>query len=210
MTGADRRVHTGAIEALRKVHDSGYRVILATGNVLPIAYAFQRMIGLDDPIIAENGGIVCYKQKVEYLNNLQDAQRAYDFLRKQMKIERLFTDRWRFTEIALEPNIDVDLARRLLRDHNVNVEDSGYAVHIEGRNYNKFTALKRACSLIGMDVKQFAAFGDGINDLQMLTGCGVGIAVGNAADEVKSAATHTTKGQFGEGLVEGLGWLGLL
>lgn len=210
MTGYDRRVQTSAIEAVRRVHDGGYRVILATGNVLPIAYAFYRMIGLDDAIIAENGGILCYNQKVEYLNNLQDAQRAYDFLRKQMKVERLFTDRWRFTEIALEPNVDIDLVRRFVKDFNVNVEDSEFAIHIGGRSYNKFTALKRACTLMNLDVKQLAAFGDGVNDIDMLTGCGIGVAVGNASDEVKKAATHSTEKEFGEGLVEGLKWLDLI
>ena len=210
MTGTDRRVHTGAIEAVRKVHDSGLRVILATGNVLPIAYSFQRMIGLDEPIVAENGGVLCFNQKVEYLNNLQDAQRAYDFLRKQTKVARLFTDRWRYTEIALEPNVDVDLVKRLLREYNVNVEDSGFAVHIEGKSYNKFTAVKRACSLIGLDVSRVAAIGDGQNDIEMLAGCGVGIAVGNASESVRNAAKHVTEGKFGDGLVEALGWLGFL
>ncbi len=210
LTGHDRRVSTGAIDALRKVHDNGYKVILATGNVLPIAYAFHKMIGLDDAIVAENGGILYYRQKVEYLNNLLDAQRAYDFLRKQMKVERLFTDRWRFTEIALEPGPDIDLVRRLLRDFEVNVEDSGFAIHIEGRSYNKFTALQRACGLMGIDVKELASFGDGANDIQMLAGCGAGIAVGNATEEAKGVATHTTEKKFGEGLVEGLEWLGIL
>lgn len=210
MTGYDRRVQTSALEAVRKVHDAGYMVILATGNVLPIAYAFYRMIGLDGPIVAENGGILYYNSKVEYLNNLQDAQRAYDFLRKQTKVERLFTDRWRFTEIALEPKVDVGLVRRLLKDFNVNVEDSGFAIHIEGRSYNKFSAVKRASSMIGVDVSRLAAIGDGLNDIEMLAGCGVGIAVGNAPEEVRKAASHTTAAQFGDGLLEALEWLGLI
>lgn len=210
ITGYDRRIQVSAIEALRKVRDAGYSVILATGNVLPIAYAFQRLIGLDGPIVAENGGILCHNEKVEYLNNLQDAQKAYDFLRRQTKVKRLFTDRWRLTEIALEPSVDVDLVKRLLKDFDVNVEDSVFAIHIEGKTYNKLTALKRACSLIGLDVKQLAAFGDGVNDIDMLTGCGLGIAVGNASEEVRKAAAYTTSGEFGEGLVEGLRWIGLL
>lgn len=210
LTGYDRRVQTSAIEAIRRVSDGGCQVILATGNVLPIALAFHRMIGLKGPIVAENGGIICYREKVEYLNNLQDAQRAYDFLRKQTKVERLFTDRWRFTEIALEPTVEVGLVKRLLKDFNVNVEDSGMAIHIQGRSYNKFTGLKRALSLVGLQPGDVAAFGDGSNDIEMLSGCGVGIAVANAGQEVKQAAGHVTQHEFGDGLVEGLHWLGLL
>ena len=36
------------------------------------------------------------------------------------------------------------------------------------------------------------AFGDGENDIQMLKFAGVGIAMGNADDEVKAAADYVT------------------
>ena len=210
LTSMDRRVNTRAIEALRKVSDSGMKVILATGNVLPIAYAFHRMIGLDGPIIAENGGLLYYKGKIEYLNNIQEAQRAYDFLCKQIRVERLFTDRWRVTEIALEPTVDPDLVRRLLKDFNVNVEFSGFAIHIESRNYTKLSALKKVCDSMGLKLEELAAFGDGMNDIEMLRGCGYGIAVGNAPEEVKKVAKYVTSRSHGDGFVEGLEHLGLI
>lgn len=210
LTSMDRRVNTRAIEALRSVYDKGYSVILATGNVLPIAYAFHRMIGLDGPIIAENGGIVYNRGKVEYLNSVQEVQKAYDFLCKHMKVERLFTDRWRVTEVALEPTVDPDAVRRLLKDFNVNVEFSGFAIHIQSKNYTKFTALKKVLGSMGLGVEELAAFGDGMNDIELLSGCGYGVVVGNAPDEVKRAAKYVASAPHGDGLVEGLKHLGLI
>ncbi|MBX8631584.1 MAG: phosphoglycolate phosphatase [Thermoplasmata archaeon YP2-bin.285] len=208
LTDRNRRLDFDAAAALRKVADSGIRVILATGNVLPIAYSFLKMIGLDGAIVAENGGILYYNQKVEYLNSVQEPQKAYDFLRKQMKVERLFTDRWRVTEIALEPNVDPDIVRRILKPFSVHVEYSGFAIHIESNNYLKFGAVRRAASVMGLDVEEMAAFGDGENDIEMLKGCRYGIAVGNAPDSVKEAADYSAEAEHGKGFVEGLRWLG--
>jgi phosphoglycolate phosphatase (TIGR01487 family) len=208
LTGGDRKLDFRAADALRKVHADGYRVILATGNVLPIAYSFLKMIGLDGPIIAENGGILYYNQKVEYLNSIKEPQKAYDFLRKQMKVERLFTDRWRVTEIALEPNADPDRIRHILKPFDVNVEFSGFAVHIQARNYGKFSALRKAAAMMGIEPKRLAAFGDGENDREMLQECGYGIAVGNAPQSVKDIASYVSDKGNGAGFVDGLRWLG--
>jgi phosphoglycolate phosphatase (TIGR01487 family) len=208
LTGNDRKLDFRAAEALRKVHSEGYRIIFATGNVLPIAYSFLKMIGLDGPIIAENGGILYYNQKVEYLNSIKEPQRAYDFLRKQMRVERLFTDRWRVTEIALEPGADPDRIRHILKSFDVNVEFSGFAIHIQGRNHSKFSALQKVAAQMGIDTKRLAAFGDGENDIEMLQGCGFGIAVGNAPPGVKETASYVSEKVNGAGFVDGLRWLG--
>ena len=36
------------------------------------------------------------------------------------------------------------------------------------------------------------AFGDGGNDIDMLKFCGIGVAMGNAGDDVKEAADYVT------------------
>ena len=54
---------------------------------------------------------------------------------------------------------------------------------------------------------QIAAIGDDRNDTAMIAGAGFGIAMGNAVDEVKSAADHTTESNDRDGVavaIEGL------
>ena len=53
---------------------------------------------------------------------------------------------------------------------------------------NKMNAVKTAAEYTGIELKAIAAFGDDFNDIDMLRGCGIGIAMGNAAKEVKEAA----------------------
>ena len=56
------------------------------------------------------------------------------------------------------------------------------------RKSNKLDAVTTLCSHLGLDISQVVAFGDDLNDISMLTGCGAGVAVGNALEPVKAAA----------------------
>ena len=60
---------------------------------------------------------------------------------------------------------------------------------LEATKGNALTAL---AALLGLDVSETMAFGDDFNDVSMLRAAGIGVAMGNAAPEVKEAADHVT------------------
>lgn len=64
--------------------------------------------------------------------------------------------------------------------------------------------------ILGVDKEDVYAFGDGLNDVEMLSYVGYGIAMGNAEDEVKAAASYVTKHVSEGGIYEGLKMVGLL
>ncbi len=205
-----RRVNLEAVEALRKVQDSGVPVMLASGNVLPIAYALSNYLGLTGPIIAENGGIVFHCGEVWTLGDQSKPMEAFEHLRTKMDAQRLFTDRWRETEIGLRREVDYDEVKRLLKGWDVEVETTGWAVHIMSKGMNKFVGVRKACELLGISVKDIAAIGDSDNDEMMIRECGWGIAVGNAFECTKEVASYVARSTDGAGVVEGLEWLRLL
>lgn len=45
---------------------------------------------------------------------------------------------------------------------------------------------------LGVDLKNVMAFGDGLNDIEMLATVGVGVAMGNAHQDLKKIASHIT------------------
>lgn len=57
----------------------------------------------------------------------------------------------------------------------------------------KGIGIKKILEHFGFDVSESMAFGDGGNDIDMLETVGVGIAMGNAFDEVKKIADYITK-----------------
>ncbi len=205
-----RRVNLRAVAALREVQDSGVPVMLASGNVLPIAYALSNYLGLTGPVVAENGGIVCYRQKVWVLADSSKPRAAYDHLSKEMESERLFTDRWRETEVGLRREVDLEEVRRRLRGWDVEVQTTGWAIHIMEKGMNKLVGVRKACETLGVSVDDVAAIGDSDNDEAMIRECGWGIAVGNAFEGTKRAASFVASRDDGEGVVEGLVWLRLV
>jgi len=213
ITDAKRRVSTSAIEALRKVEDSGIPVMLVSGNVLPIVKALQIFIGVTGPLIAENGGLVEYNGKVEKLADKEESIRALEHViskRPDLPIVKKFTDQWRQTEVAIEETVNVEILRNELVGYDVKVESTGFAIHIMSNKVGKFPALKVACGMLGISTDEVMAFGDSENDLDMISGCGLGVAVGNASEEIKKAAKYVCGKNHGDGVVEVLMEAGLI
>ena len=65
---------------------------------------------------------------------------------------------------------------------------------------NKAEGLKQAASRMGIDPSQIMAFGDGENDIGMLSLCGYGYAMGNALDSVKKVAYDVCESNQEEGV----------
>ncbi len=57
---------------------------------------------------------------------------------------------------------------------------------------SKATGIDRVIRHYGFDLSETMAFGDGGNDIEMLRHAGIGVAMGNASDEVKAAADIVT------------------
>jgi Cof subfamily protein (haloacid dehalogenase superfamily) len=67
---------------------------------------------------------------------------------------------------------------------------------------NKANALAIVAQNLGIGLSQSAAIGDGLNDLEMLQEVGLGIAMGNATETVKSAAKWVTGTNDEEGVAQ--------
>ena len=62
----------------------------------------------------------------------------------------------------------------------------------------------------GIGRSRSMAFGDGGNDVAMLSAAGVGIAMGNACDEALNAADYVTATVDDDGIARALEHLGIL
>lgn len=75
---------------------------------------------------------------------------------------------------------------------------------------DKATGMREFMSACGLRASEVAAFGDGGNDVAMLSAAGVGIAMGNACDEALNAADYVTATVDDDGIARALGHLGIL
>ncbi len=96
-----------------------------------------------------------------------------------------------------------DLKVDAVRSKPIYCEVNPYGVH-------KASAVERVARHFGLTLEDVIAFGDGENDLTMIREAGVGIAMGNAVDSVKSVAKLVTKSNDEDGIAVALKELKLL
>ncbi|MGY4689660.1 Cof-type HAD-IIB family hydrolase [Salibacterium sp. K-3] len=75
---------------------------------------------------------------------------------------------------------------------------------------SKAEGIQAAAAHLGFSMEDTAAFGDARNDMEMLREAGIGIAMGNALEEVKQAANMVTSPVYEDGVKQGLERIGLL
>ncbi len=78
------------------------------------------------------------------------------------------------------------------------------------KGYNKATGMQVMCENMEVDKNDTYAFGDSGNDMDMLSYAGVGIAMGNAAREVRELADYVTASIREHGVYLGLKEFGLI
>ncbi len=204
LTDRNKVMFTSAIEALRRVQERGVPVSIASGNVLPVAYGLSTYMGLQGPIVAENGGVVSYQERIYQLAEGLLPEKAYEHLRTKMPVERLFTDNWRRTEVALRRSADLEKVKETLKGWNVTIEATGFAIHIMDPGHGKVVGVRKLAEIMGISMDEVAAFGDSDNDVGMLTECGYSVAVGNASDVAKNAAKYVSSYHHADGVIDGL------
>ncbi|WP_458405177.1 phosphoglycolate phosphatase [Methanobrevibacter sp.] len=216
ITDNTRKICVSAIEALRKAEEAGIPTIIVTGNVVNYAYAIEVSIGCSGGLVAENGGIV-FKEGQN--NNAVETMVERDFVtsaEKHLK-EKLgetfdkhasHDNMYRLTETVFYKTLDKKIIEDALKDFKYNeqleIYDSGFALHITDKRVNKGTSLKYLCERNGINMENVMAIGDSQNDEDFLKEVGYKIAVGNADDKLKEISTYTCEKFYGDGVAEAI------
>lgn len=129
-----------------------------------------------------------------------------DRLEKRPDIEKFnyFDSRIPLAEIQklLEKDCDVTAM-----SFNVPTDSDG---EISAKGIHKALGIQKFIEYAGIAKEDTVAFGDGANDLEMLTYAQVGVAMGNAVDDIKRQADYVTKDIDEDGLAHAMSALRLL
>jgi Cof subfamily protein (haloacid dehalogenase superfamily) len=132
--------------------------------------------------------------------NRMDTRRVVDVSEVEADVVAILAD-------AGDPDRSADAARTLdaalAPTLRATTSGSKY-VEICSPRAGKLSAMERVAALQHIGVEQVMAIGDNLNDLEMIRGAGVGVAVRNAPDEVKAAADYSCSRDSAEGVVEAL------
>ncbi len=78
------------------------------------------------------------------------------------------------------------------------------------KNVNKGKSIKRLAEIIGISLEECMAFGDAMNDLEMLRECKIGVAMGNGKEAVKQQADYVTDDIENDGIYNAMKHFGII
>ena len=103
------------------------------------------------------------------------------------------------TVMLLYPDIDqLDRLTDQLNDLKTDFVDHRnwgspfHVIEVMNKSMNKREAVKKIADHYNISKDRIVAFGDGANDLEMIEYAGIGVAMENALDELKTVARHST------------------
>jgi|Deesub1362B_J571_1020462.scaffolds.fasta_scaffold00005_262 hypothetical protein len=200
-------INIDAIKYIRLLEASGIRVMLASGNALPILYGLARYIGAKGPIIAEDGGVIYYENNMHVLGDRSVPLRVLEELRERFgdSVKESFSNRYRVFDVAIQRTIPLESIIHILRKYpDITIVDSKFAYHIHMKDVDKGVGFLHACSLLNISPREAVAIGDSELDIPLFEKAGFSIATANAGEEVRRYASWVTSAEYGDGFVEGV------
>ena len=125
-------------------------------------------------------------------------------------VEEVYFDEGNIMDQAEKINIYFDdmETSRALREKWKDLDDVAVTTSISGNaefnaaGVDKGVGLAMLRTKLGIDRMHVIAFGDNENDLEMLEGAGIGVAMGNSKQYVKDAANEVTGDNDHDGVAE--------
>ncbi len=201
------RIHLDALEALRHLTKMGHNVIFVTGRSSVEGFLLSVFGGTTKISVGENGGCITLDSNEHILlGNIEECKNAFQIIKSNIdnvKEKPVFP---RMTEVVLERTFDLDLARTVVSENNLNIElsDSQYAYHINSSGINKGTGFSKIMKKLSILRDDVIAIGDSATDIPLFKVAKTSVAMGNASEQVKSEATIVVSAKAGDGVLEAL------
>jgi HAD superfamily hydrolase (TIGR01484 family) len=195
--------HHGLIDdltwvALRRLRDSGRKLIMVTGRELDELLALLPHPEMFDRIVAENGAVLYCptSRSVKLLAPKPPREFADELTRRG--VERVAVGR--VIVAAWEPHQNTILQVIHEMELEFQVIFNKGAVMVLPTGVNKATGLQAALKDLGLSPHNVAAVGDAENDHALITTAELGVAVANALPSLKKHADFCTPADHGAGV----------
>jgi phosphoglycolate phosphatase (TIGR01487 family) len=201
------RIHLDALDALRRLTYMGHDVIFVTGRSSVEGFLLSVFGGTTKIAVGENGGCITLDSNEHILlGNIEECKNAFQVIKNSIDNVKEKTVFPRMTEVVLQRTFDLDQAREIISENNLDVglSDSQYAYHINSSGIDKgtgFSEIMKKLSILRDDV---IAIGDSATDIPLFKVAKTSVALGNASEQVKSEATMTVSSNAGDGVLEAL------
>lgn len=201
-------------EWVGRAAEAGMTVCVSTGRGFVSALPFAEQLRLETPMITVNGGEIWTKPHAIHKRTLLAADKvmklhaiaerhpdawfwAYtteDIYNKERWVDDTPARHWlKFGYYTQDLPLLAAIREQVRTIDGLELSNSSpYNIEINPVGVSKATALEEVCRMLGYDMSEVVAIGDSLNDIAAIRAAGLGVAMGNAQDEVKAAADVVT------------------
>jgi len=197
------------IQALKGCLDKGILICLSTGRGMHSVRPYLGLIGADIPLVTTNGSEVWERPDRLHSRTVLDAQHVIQLHDWAVRHDVWYwgTDphrvynrnswcedpeevHWLKFGVHTEDAGLLQQLRSLAEEMDCFEITNSHPANLEfnPKGVNKAAGLRQVCQLYGLSMDEVVAMGDSLNDIAMIREAGLGVAMGNAQEEVKRAA----------------------
>ena len=192
-------VDAATVAALRRLRESGRKLLLVTGRELPDLKKVFPLYAVFDRIVAENGALLYDPGSQREMLLCEPPSGA---LIERLRERHIPISVGRAVIATTEPHYQVVLKAIHKLGLELQLTFNKGSVMVLPTGVNKATGLAHALREIEEMASATVGIGDAENDHAFLAACGCGVAVANALPSLKSRAQVVTAGAHGAGVVE--------
>ncbi|QAA31357.1 Cof-type HAD-IIB family hydrolase [Clostridium manihotivorum] len=126
--------------------------------------------------------------KVRAVDFMKDVQDDEEILKVVLEEEKEVLDR-----------VQGQLPKELFEEFSV-IRSLDFMIEFMKKGCNKATGIEKLAQHLGIDSSEIIAIGDAVNDKEMIGYAGLGVAMGNAEEDIKNIADFVTKSNEEDGV----------
>lgn len=210
LTDREQTLYAPVIEAVRALERVGVKVVLVSGNVLPVVGALAVYFKTCGWVIAENGCVIGHRYRLIWKCDAPLPRDAIKRVMLRLGFIEAYTNPYRWSDLAFlrteksrDVTVDViirELEREGVRD--VDVVDTQFAIHIGPKGVDKGFGLRKLADILNVPLSRVCAMGDADNDRPMLEVAGLAVVPSNATSLAKEVAHVVLDRPDGEAFCE--------
>lgn len=210
---------------IQQARDKGVRIVIATGRAFPSMKQYYDELELKAPMIVSNGSEIWDSERRILHKDPMRAQ-SIEALRKivseydvnywlyggQTVIQRedwqssMIQEKW--TQFILRDDRIVllqEIKKQAELIENIEVtQSSPRMVEFTNQGISKASGMQWLCNYLNLQMNQVMFIGDNFNDMRLIKKAGLGVAMGNAEDQVKAVADVVTDTNEKDGVAKAI------
>jgi len=210
---------------IKIAQQSGLEVTIATGRPLRLTKTFLELLDIKVPYVVANGSEV-WAGPGQLLERHLISARDIEFVLQlalqygthfwSSVVDHVFppgcvpdhVEQYQWLKFGLkseDPMIIREIWNRLEDYGRLEVSSSDPSnIEVTPLGITKATGLRRVCQYMDINPEHVVTIGDGLNDVAMMQWSGLGIAMGNAEEQVKAIADRVTVHHTKHGVAEAI------